>query len=303
MSKVESVQSPAEAAGTRRQRSRGTLAWVGLLALIAMAIFGSNSFSVRDRVLGSAVPEPAAPVPGREVGGSPAGPAPEQTALRSQPWWQDVTTLEGTGPTDLEPFTIDPSAIQWRVSWQCDSGRLLLRASGEDDPLVDAACPQGDSGYATSTGPVDLHVGAEGDWGLEVAQQIDTPLVEPPLEAMTAPGAATVATGAVYGVDQSGMGEVILYREADGGYSLRLEDFYVTPTVDLELRLSPLGAPESSEEFLEMPSELVTVMDITAGSLNYPVPETIDPTEFQSIVIWCPPIVSAYAAASLEPSS
>lgn len=55
---------------------------------------------------------------------------------------------------------------------------------------------------------------------------------------MTAPGAATVATGSFYNIDRTGTGNVTIYRQADGRYSLRLDDFFVSPNSDLEIRLS-----------------------------------------------------------------
>lgn len=281
-------------------RSRRVLAWLAVAVLGATAVVGSNAFSLRDRVLGSAVPDLAPPVPGRVAGRAapPTGPA-SPTALRSQPWWQSVGSFEGTGPMAL-PVAVDATAIQWRVTWSCESGHLLVEGGGGRDPIVDADCSESEPGYGTGTGRIELRIRAEGPWAIEVAQQIDAPLVEPPMPAMIAPGATVVARGSVYGIDRSGTGSVIIYREADGGHSIRLEDFFVTPNVDLELRLSLLASPQDSESVDSAPSELVTVMDVTAGSLNYAVPDTVDPTRFRSVVIWCEPIVSAYAAAGLE---
>src|SRR5262249_26978733 len=142
-----------------------------------------------------------------------------------------------------------------------------------------------------------LQVTADGPWHLEVAQQIDAPLVEPPLASMTPANA--VATGSVYRIDKTGQGKLTLYRDASGRYSFRLDDFYLSPTSDLELRFSPLDAPKSSQEFQNADSTLVGIMDVTAGSFNFPVPAGVDPTKFRSVVVWCSPIDSAYAAASL----
>jgi hypothetical protein len=116
---------------------------------------------------------------------------------------------------------------------------------------------------------------------------------------MTAPEASVVASGDFYDIDNTGTGTVDLYQLGDGSYALRLEDFFVTPNVDLEIRLSVLEEPQTSEEFLQAPNEIVRLMDVTAGSLNYPIPVGIDPTQFASVVVWCVPIDSAYAAASL----
>jgi hypothetical protein len=45
----------------------------------------------------------------------------------------------------------------------------------------------------------------------------------------------------------------------------------------------------------------VAPLDITAGSTNLAVPDTVDPSQFRSVVIWCERLHSAYAAASLTP--
>lgn len=54
-------------------------------------------------------------------------------------------------------------------------------------------------------------------------------------------------------MDQSGTGAVTIYRLADGSAALRLDDFFVTPNVDLEIHLSPLEAPQTTDEFLASP--------------------------------------------------
>ncbi len=302
MSRVEAPQAtdPGEASAPRKSPVRQVMTWLGLAALIVSAVLGRNMFGVRDRLFGAATPEPAAPAAGRAAGGPtqetvPAAP----TSLRSSPWWQDVTTLEGTGTATSSSFTVAPGAIQWRAKWTCSSGHLVVRAPKQVKPVVDGNCPGGTEGYSVQKGPMTVQVTAEGPWRLEIAQQVDLPLVEPPLPAMTAAGATTAATGTLYNVDKTGTGRVTIYRQADGRYAVRLEDFFVSPNVDLELRLSSLDAPHSSGEFANAPQDLVTVMDVTAGSLNYTVPAGVDPTKYRSIVIWCPPIKSAYAAATL----
>ncbi len=167
--------------------------------------------------------------------------------------------------------------------------------------MVDALCPGSDVSYAAERGATSLDIRADGPWRLEVEQQIDVPLVEPPLPSMTE--TAPAASGAFYHVDQSGRGQVRIYQQADGSYALRLEDFFVTPNVDLELRLSPLEAPKTTGEVTSAPSVLVSRLDVTAGSMNLTLPSDVDPTRFRSLVIWCPELGSAYAAATLVPPS
>jgi hypothetical protein len=145
-----------------------------------------------------------------------------------------------------------------------------------------------------------LHVRASAPWTVTVEQQVDVPLEEPPLPAMTAPGTTAVLTGALYKIDQSATGLATVYRFPTGGYALRLSHFYVTPNVDLELRLSTEAAPRTTHQYLSAPSTVVASLPITTGSLNFPVPRGVDPTVYRSLVVWCPLIRSAYAAATLS---
>lgn len=293
------VASPVAPLPPKSPRRLG--AWIGVLAVGATAVVGSNMFGIRDHFFEPATPDAAAPASGRTAGSTTPGStvAAAPTQLRSQPWWQDVTSVEGDGTMTASPFTIASGAVQWRVKGSCQSGRLVVKVPSQRKPLVDAPCTGEVTGFGSHPGPVQLQVTARGSWHLDVAQQIDIPLVEPPLPDMTAPGAAPIAGGPFYDIDKTVQGRMTLYREASGKYALRFDDFFVSPNADLQLRLSPLPAPKTSAEFQSQPSVLVTVMDVTAGSLNYEVPETIDPTKFQSVVIWCAPVNSAYAAASL----
>lgn len=274
-------------------------AWLGVAVLAAAAMIGSNVSSIRDRIVGSALPEPVVPVTSRVVSETPAGVTPERTALRSAPWWQTVTVLEGTGTTELAPFNIDARAIQWRVTGSCGSGRLSVRSPQQAQFVVDAACPQA-IGYGDQTGATTLEVKADGPWRLEIAQRIDSPLSEPPLATMAAAGTTTVATGSFYKLDQSGTGKLTIYSQADGRYSVRLQDFWVSPKSSLQLRLSTARSPQTSEEYLSGRSQLLASMDVTAGSLNYVAPSGVEPGDFQSVVIWSPSTNSAYAAAILK---
>lgn len=281
---------------------RRLLGSAGLAAVVASALLGSNMFAVRDRLLGSATPLPAPAASSREAGATSATTAPAPTRLRSQPWWQEVTTLVGMGAMTAPAFTIGEGAIQWRVRWTCSSGHLVVQAPPRPKPLVDAACGGGEDGFSTSIGQVRMKVSAEGAWKLQVEQQVDVPLAEPPLASMTAPGAGAVARGGFYRIDQSTTGTVTVYRQADGSHALRLDDFFVSPNSDLEVRLSPLKAPHSSGEYSAAPSELVAKLDVTTGSLNFSIPATIDPGAYSSVVIWCRAVNSAYGAATLAPA-
>ncbi len=284
-----------------RGRLRQLATVLGLLVLGASAVYGGDFFGVRTRLQGTAPLRERPPAVSRVAGGEPsASAAAEATRVRSAPWWQAVDTMKGAGSATRR-VAIDDGALQWRVQWKCESGRLVVEAPAGREPVVDASCPGSDIGYSTHTGKFELDIDADGPWQLAVEQQIDVPLVEPPLPAMEVGDAAAVATGSFYDIDQRGRGRVVIYRLPGGNHVLRLEGFFVTPNVDLQVRLSPLAAPQTTEEYLSASSEMVARLDATAGSMNFTVPADIDPTTFKSVVIWCPPVDSAYAAASLTP--
>jgi hypothetical protein len=284
------------------------LAGVGVVGLLAMAIVGSDVFGLRSRVFGSARPPPRPPAVSRmadeaaPTGATATSVTAQKTVLRSQPWWQGVTTLSGAGPMTAPGFAISDGALQWRVKWSCESGQLSVTAAGRPRPVVDAGCPGNGTGYATTTGSVSLQVQAQGPWQLQVDQQVDVPLNEAPLAAMTAPGSVRVSTGSFYRIDKTGMGTATLYRLGDGSYALRFDDFFVTANSELDIRLSGLDEPKSSDQFLAAPSAIVAPLEVTTGSLNFSLPRDIDPNQYKSVVIWCRLINSAYSAATLRPA-
>lgn len=288
-----------EAPGSRAKdgRLRRGLGISGVVLVAAAALLGGNVLGLRDRIAGSAAPE------ARRVAVSPFAavdarrPAP-RSVLRSQPWWQRVTLLRGAGARRTPRLALDPQAIQWRVRWRCRRGRLAVgTAFGK---LVDAGCPGTGTQGTTDLRQTALRIAATGPFSLVVDQQVDVPLQEPPLAAMRAPGATVLATGRLGRIDQAGRGRVVVYRLADGRTALRLADFYVTPNVDLELRLSPLPRPRSTREFLSAPSRRIAALPITAGSLNFVLPRSVGLAGQRALVVWCPPQRSAYAAASLR---
>ncbi len=130
------------------------------------------------------------------------------------------------------------------------------------------------------------------------------PRHSPPLDAMNAPGAEIVAQGSLYQIDKPAVGRVILYRLADGTYALRLEDYYIAPSLKQTIKLSRLREPRSTEQLLAAPSfDLLAPLSMRAGSVNFVIPSGDDPTRYHSVVVWSPLENSAYAAATLVPTT
>ena len=281
-------------------RVRTALSLLGVALVAAAAVFGGDLFGVRESVFGSATPaaRPVAVSPFVTVAGH--GSHPIESVLSSQPWWQGVRDLTGATTSGTEAaFTIGHNVSQWRARWTCTAGRLEATLSGQSHSLLDVACPGSGTAYVTRTGAMNLRVTADAPWTIRVAQEVDVPLVESPLAVMSARGSAVVLTGTFYGVDQKSQGRLNVYHLGSGGYALRLSNFYVSPNVDLQIRFDPLRAPHSTKQFLATRSALVAPLNVTAGSLNFLVPPGLDPNRYRSVVIWCPLITSAYAAATL----
>ena len=125
-------------------------------------------------------------------GGSSDGPTASHAASppmgegrRSQPYWVPVTSLSGTGNTTTKTFSIDSGALQGRLSWRCQSAPFTVvsvDASGRESPRKLAyalSCPKEAEGFSAERGTQTLKVTAAGEWSVDVAQQIDTALIEP----------------------------------------------------------------------------------------------------------------------------
>lgn len=244
---------------------------------------------------------------------SAAGAATTSTApvKRSAPRWETVTSFTGTSSLTTAAFPILPSAIQWRVRWACEAGHMKVTTDPvrkkTDPPTVDASCQgknaTGDKavGYSIVTGNVKMVVDASGPWQITVDQQIDTPLIEPPL-----PGMATskvLGKGDFYDVEMKGKGTARLYQLEDGSHALRFEDFEVSSNTDLFVWLSEAPAPKSSKDAVESPYVVLGNLKSTVGAENYVLPADLTPEKVKSIVIWCAPLRIAYTAAVLAPPS
>lgn len=241
----------------------------------------------------------------RAADGQPAVPlfeADPPDAIRAAPRWEEVASFSGAATTETAPFTVAPGAIQWRVKWTCETGTLraaTLPRSDNTDPLVDGACPGTGEGFSIETGELRLAVEAAGPWQATVEQQVDTPIDEPPLPEMAS--APILAEGSFYAIDEPGSGTVRLYQLPDGQRALRFEDFEVFLNTDLVVWLSEAPRPTTSAESVEAPYVEIAPLKSTLGPQNYLIPPEVPSEAIRSVVLWCPPISSAYLGATLVP--
>ena len=219
------------------------------------------------------------------------------TPSKVAPRWERVTSFSGASDQRTAGFDIAAAALQWRVTASCSGNALSVSLEGESAPLAQPTCPGKAFGFSIRTGPAVLDVMAAGGWEVVVDQQLDTPVAEPPLAGMDE--ASRLVSGTFYGVDQTGSGTAALYELPDGARALRLDPFQVTNNSDLFVWLSEADAPRTSKEALESPHVEIARLTATAGAQNYLLPADVATGNVRSVVIWCEPVRTAYAAASL----
>jgi hypothetical protein len=282
-------------------RLRRVFAAAGVLALAATACGGGDSDSAGTQTVNT---RPGAPPTTGAGVNFDTPPASAPGTRKSQPYWSPVSTFEGTGNQTSKSFTIDPGALQWRVTWHCDSAPFTIvsvNAAGQESrrKLADAlTCPKDGEGFAADKGGQTLKVTTGGAWKATVEQQIDTPLIEPAPAGLAS--AKVLGTAKVYNVDREGQGTAKIYELPNGTRLIRLEDFFVSINSDLELRLSELPNPKTTDETVKAPFKVVAPLKATVGNMNYEVPKDIDVSKYHSIVIWCEITRNAYAAATIQ---
>jgi hypothetical protein len=219
-----------------------------------------------------------------------------------RPRWERVVELTGRARA-TRPLRIADRAIQWRMHFECEGGRLfvdIVSVADHEEASFRRKCPGAGTRYAIMTGRLVLSVEAEGRWGILVEQQVDTPLLEPPLPAIGTGTSDVVAEGRFYDVELEGSGKAYLHRLPGNRYVIRLEDFWVTPNVDLELWSSTLRRPQTSAEIVRAPHRPIAFLKATAGAHNYLLPRGMDVARMRSVAIWCQLTHQMYAAAPLS---
>jgi hypothetical protein len=305
---MERIYRDALAQGAARRVRRRTRRTVVVRSVMAVTLIGVAVVGIRRESSRRAeLTQPSATVstPLTRVGALDAlASTNAANARRSQPYWAPLTSFTGTGNATTTSFTVDSRALQWRISWHCEAAPFAVvsvNAAGQQSQrkLADAAsCPRDGEGFSADKGGQMLMIRSSGPWTVAVEQQIDTPLVEPAPAALSA--AKVVGTGNLYNVDRAGEGTLKIYEMGNGTRLIRLENFFVTISSDLEIGLSELAAPRSSDEVAQAPFKVVSALKATVGNMNYDVPKDIDVTKYKSIVIWSETSRSAYAAASIQ---
>lgn len=174
------------------------------------------------------------------------------------------------------------------------------------DNKVDEAAPVFASGAAVATSE-PLASATSTTSGVTVIDQTTTTAesstaVAPAATTIAAPETEIVVLVAGSFVDRShpatGTAEVL--NDGSPQRFLRFEDFEVDNGPDLFVYLTTADADASASDF-GREGEFVNlgVLKGNIGSQNYEIPENVDLSEFDTVVIWCRRFAVAFAAADL----
>ena len=219
--------------------------------------------------------------------------------LRAEARWERVASFPGTGSAERS-VDISRRAIQWKVDWRCRSGRVHVTAGPGSRPgevVADASCPGAGSKTLVDHGRATVAVKASGSWSVDVRQQVDTPLEEPPLAGMSP--RALLARGRFHRIQKRGEGTVSLYRLPSGRLALRYERFYTAPSPGLELWLSRAEDPRSTLDSRRAAHVNAGPLRSTYGSYNQLLPRGAAAEKIKSVIVWCPTVLIAFGAAPL----
>lgn len=221
-------------------------------------------------------------------------------ARRAEPRWERVATFAGTGPA-TRSFDISPRAIQWKADWACHAGSFRMaigEAAGDARLVATDSCPDVGVQDASGRGAGRLEVTAAGPWRVAVKQQVDTALEEPRLPGMS--DATLLSRGRFHRIQNDGSGMVELHRLASGRLVLRFENFYTSASPGLRVWISRKRNVTSTLQARQSKHADVGALRATLGSYNQMLPRGTRADSFHTIVIWCPTVLIAFAAAPLE---
>ncbi|HSM71434.1 MAG TPA: DM13 domain-containing protein [Anaerolineales bacterium] len=118
-------------------------------------------------------------------------------------------------------------------------------------------------------------------------------------ETMPAGEMSVLAQGSFYDIAHIGAGQALVYQLADGSRILRLQDFEVDNGPDLHVYLVPID-PVPDSVGVEIPGSVdLGELKGNIGDQNYDIPDDVDLSQFQSVVIWCQPFRVPFTAAAL----
>ncbi|MEP7200669.1 MAG: DM13 domain-containing protein [Chloroflexota bacterium] len=145
-------------------------------------------------------------------------------------------------------------------------------------------------------------VPAEATAAMQKAMAEPPKQIAEPMPVADATKMKVLAAGSFYNIVHDGKGTATVYQLADGSRVLRLDDFQVLNGPDLHVWLVPVDPVPNS-----IGTEIAGYVDLgklkgNIGSQNYPLPATVDVSQFKSVVIWCQPFRVPFIGAALKAS-
>jgi hypothetical protein len=216
----------------------------------------------------------------------------------AEPRWERVTAFTGNGAM-TRTFAIARNAVQWKADWSCRSGAFQMTVSDVAKPMAaqTTTCPDVGTQTSATPGSGTLRVNASGAWQVKVSQQIDTALTEQPLAGMSA--ASVLGRGRFHSIQNHGEGTVAVHKLPSGRLALRFEDFYTSASPGLRIWLSSARNVKSTLEARQAHHIDAGALRSTLGSYNQMLPAGVSAGDFHTVVIWCPTVLIAFAAAPL----
>ena len=224
-----------------------------------------------------------------------------QFARHAEPRWERVSSFAGTTAA-TKTFTIADHAVQWKADWSCRAGAFQMivdEASKKPMTVQSSTCPDVGTQSSTGDGRGMVQVSATGPWKVDVSQQVDTALEEARAAGMTA--SALLGRGRFHSIQNHGEGGVSVYRRPSGRLALRFENFYTSASPGLRIWLSRARNVKSTLEARQAHHIDAGALRSTLGNYNQMLPASVRASDFHTVVIWCPTVLIAFAAAPLAP--
>jgi hypothetical protein len=219
----------------------------------------------------------------------------------AEPRWERVRSFSGAGAS-TQPFAIARGAVQWKADWSCRSGTFQMIVDGtsrKSAAVQTSTCPDVGTASSTGAGSGMLRVSASGPWQVNLSQQVDTALREARPAAMTA--ASRLGRGRFHSIQNHGEGTVEVHRLPSGRLVLRFQDFYTSASPGLRIWLSSARNVNSTLQARQAHHVDAGALRSTLGSYNQMLPASVRASDFHTVVIWCPTVLIAFAAAPLAP--
>lgn len=135
---------------------------------------------------------------------------------------------------------------------------------------------------------------------MSAASKLENEVEEAMPEAMAA-GAEVLKSGQFTDADRfhQGMGTATIYRLEDGSHVLRFEDFRVTNGPDLRVLVSPHPNPDGRSAISDAGYTELEKLKGNVGNQNYILPDDLDPSDINSVIIYCKPFRVVFSTAAV----